>query len=371
MSSPDGSAEPLFSEVPKPSQVPVTVLSPMMATGPAMTPKQILAHHSPTQFEEFVYEWLLALREEGYVDVMQLGGAHDGGADVAAFLTAHRTDDRWHCYQCKHYGKALTPAIAYVEILKIIAVVADGKYRTLPERYVFVAPRIGASLTQLLAKPAELKETFLDWAAKGTDRLTAEYGADPLGAALELARETDFARFEAANLDRILEQHATTPYHVRRFGTRLPDREARQAPPPEHTPVETRYIQKLLDVYQEKWGCDPAAMGQVRAHSKAGPHLQHQREAFYCAEQLRVFARDSVPEGTFESLQKNVYDGVVNVTWRDFATGFDRLNAVQDAARDMPLGTNVLVHVVETIDRMGICHQLANDDRLTWVEEET
>ena len=65
MSSPDGSAEPLFSEVPKPSQVPVTVLSPMMATGPAMTPKQILAHHSPTQFEEFVYEWLLAMRAEG------------------------------------------------------------------------------------------------------------------------------------------------------------------------------------------------------------------------------------------------------------------------------------------------------------------
>ncbi len=78
-----------------------------------------------------------------------------------------------------------------------------------------------------------------------------------------------------------------------------------------------------------------------------------------------------MPEGTFESLQKNVYDGVVNVTWRDFATGFDRLNAVQDAARDMQLGTNVLVHVVEAIDRMGICHQLANDDRLTWVEEET
>ena len=92
---------------------------------------------------------------------------------VAAFLTAHRTDDRWHCYQCKHYEKALTPAIAYAEILKIIAVVAGGKYRTLPERYVFVAPRIGASLTQLLAKPAELKETFLDWVAKGTDRRVA------------------------------------------------------------------------------------------------------------------------------------------------------------------------------------------------------
>jgi hypothetical protein len=42
------------------------------------------------------------------------------------------------------------------------------------------------------------------------------------------------------------------------------------------------------------------------------------------------------PEDTFESLQKNVYDGVINVTWRDFATGFDRLNAVQDPARDMP-----------------------------------
>ncbi|MEU2182475.1 ABC-three component system protein [Streptomyces thermolilacinus] len=83
-----------------------------------------------------------------------------------------------------------------------------------------------------------------------------------------------------------------------------------------------------------------------------------------------MFARDSVPEGTFESLQSDVYSGVSEVEEDDFPTGYARMKAVLAAARDMPLGPNVLINYVKPEDRKGICHQLANEDRLTWVQEE-
>ncbi|MFF1932014.1 ABC-three component system protein [Streptomyces sp. NPDC058228] len=342
----------------------------MMALPPTLTPKQYLVHHSADQWEEFVYEWVMALKEAGYVDVVGMGGSNDRGADIAAFLTARKTDGPWHCYQCKHYDKALGPATAYPEILKIHSAVAEQQYMELPERYVFVAPKIGGTLTQLLAKPSELKLTFFAWTEKNTVKLLEEYGEGALQRALDRARQTDFSCFEAGNLDKILEQHATTPHHVRRFGAPLPDRPAREPAPPEHAAGETRYIQQLLDVYSEKWGYSSGSPDGARAHPKAVRNLQRQREAFYCAEQLRVFARDSVPTGTFESLQDDVHSGVVEVEERDFDTGYERLHAVLDAARDMQLGANVLLPVVKPDDRKGICHQLANENRLTWVQED-
>ncbi|MFJ9080347.1 ABC-three component system protein [Streptomyces sp. NPDC102278] len=363
-------AEPLFSELPKPSQAPVTVVSPMMALPPTLTPKQILVHHSADDWEEFIYEWVVALKEAEYVDVVRMGGSNDRGADIAAFLTPRKTDDVWHCFQCKHYDKAIAPATAYPEILKIHSAVAEQQYQVLPERYMFVAPKVGGSLIQLLAKPSALRTGFFDWAEKNKTRLVQEYAGGALDRALGLARQSEFSRFEAGNLDKILAQHATTPQHVKRFGVPLPDRPASLAAPPEHAPEEARYIQQLLDVYFEKWGCSPASPDAARAHPTAGRNLQRQREAFYRAEQLRIFARDSVPAGTFESLQDSVYSGVAEVEEDDFDTGYTRLKAVLAAARDMQLGTNVLLQVVDPDDRKGICHQLANDDRLHWVQEE-
>ncbi|MFJ6380391.1 ABC-three component system protein [Kitasatospora sp. NPDC092039] len=361
--------EPLFTDLPLPSQTPVTVLSPMMAPPPHMTPKQILMSQSAEQWEEFVREWLLALKGTGYIDVVGMGGANDRGADVAAFLTQRKTDGPWHCFQCKRYERSLTPAIAYPEMLKILAAVAVGRYREFPERYVFVAPRIGASLVQLLAKPGELKDEFLRAVAPGS-RLSAEYDDDTLAAALDLAQVTDFSCFEAANLDKILEQHAEGPYHAQRFGTPLKPRPATGQPPMEHTANEARYIQLLLEVYEERWGCPADSPLNAQAHPRAGRHLQSQREAFFCADALRVFARDSVPPGTFEALQDDIYNRVADFELRDFPNGYERLNKVLDTAGDMPLANNILVDYVHSNDRKGICHQLANDDRLTWCPKE-
>ena len=73
-----------------------------------------------------------------------------------------------------------------------------------------------------------------------------------------------------------------------------------------------------------------------------------------------------MPPGTFEDLQTEVHAGVVDVESASHADAYARLNAVTQAAIQLHLTSNALISVVRVPDRKGICHQLANEDRLTW-----
>jgi hypothetical protein len=51
-------------------------------------------------------------------------------------------------------------------------------------------------------------------------------------------------------------------------------------------------------------------------------------------------------------------------------SGYQRALSTVQKARGIAITGNPLVGVMRTNDRAGICHQLANDDRLTWVRKE-
>lgn len=57
--------------------------------------------------------------------------------------------------------------------------------------------------------------------------------------------------FEAADIDNILELHATTPHHAWRFQKPLKPRPAATPALAEQRAHEAVYVQKLLDVYNQ------------------------------------------------------------------------------------------------------------------------
>jgi hypothetical protein len=61
-----------------------------------------------------------------------------------------------------------------------------------------------------------------------------------------------------------------------------------------------------------------------------------------------------------------VYAGVADVEAKAQKDALVRLDAVTQAAQELHLTSNALLTVVKVQDRRGICHQLANDDRLIW-----
>lgn len=346
----------------------VVAMSPGL-NGPTMTPQQYIYFYSPDEWELFIREWATGLATS-YVQIKRLGGSGDRGVDVAGFKTDRGLEGSWDCYQGKHYAKALTWADAFPEMLKVFVAVVGGHY-VLPDRYAFFAPQgCGPTLNRLLSKPSDLRDKFLKELSRA-DAPAASHDTELLGKVRTLAAATDFTMFQSVEILDALETHRSTPYFAARFGSPLPPRPGHSGPDEAIGAHETRYVEQLIEVYSEKEPTETFTADTVSAHAGFGVHFQRQRESFYSAEALRLYARDSVPPGTFEALQADVLSGVVEVAEASHQTGMDRLASVLQSSTQLQLDGHALISVSRMDDRKGICHQLANEDRVTWVREKS
>jgi hypothetical protein len=325
---------------------------------------------SPEDWESFTEEWASSL-EGSYKRVARFGGSGDQGIDVLGFASDKGWDGERDNYQCKRYDHSLRPSDIWVEIGKVIYYSFKKEY-TLPRKYYFVASQdVGTTLQKLLAKPAKLKAEAKDnWDKYCKDGITTT--PIPLeGELLEWFDKFDFSIFTSKSVVKLIEEHAQTPFHSVRFGGGLPPRPEVITPPDEHDAVESRYIQQLFNAYGHHLGACIKEVSDLSTCSK--PKLKddylRQRERFYHAESLRNFARDTVPEGTFEKLQDEIFHGVVEVCDKAHQDGLERMRTTLSHAGAISTSANPLKSVTQVQDQQGICHQLANEDRLTWVPE--
>jgi hypothetical protein len=341
-----------------------------IATG-ALIPKiQRVRAFSPDEWEEFVEEWAHSL-EAAYSEVRRYGGAGDMGCDVVGFLDPNGFQGRWANYQCKRYGKPLAPHIAWEEIGKLCWYAYSGYY-TWPISYKFAAPLdVGLKLDRLLRDPIKLKDGLLEnWDDKC--RLKIREG-DPIPLDRDLAKyvqAADFSIFGSLTTTDLIQQHNQTSWHTTRFGGGLPPRPTVPPAPTAIQSQEIRYVEQLLDAYSDHLGETIAALNDFAHRPTQVAHFTRSREQFFSAEALQSFSRDTVPPGTYERLQQEIYDGVIDTCeLGNHPSGFERVvNTVARAAEISP-HANPLYSRVETRDKQGICHQLANIDRLLWVRK--
>lgn len=342
------------------------VTSAQVVHGPSIPPQQRLLTYSPDQWEDFVHEWVHYCLKNAYKQVQRFSGAGDMGIDVVGFLDDQRLTGVWENYQCKHYDHALTPVDVWSEFGKVIWYSYKGEYMV-PRRYYFVSPwGAGTKLSRLLSNATRLRDELIaNWDKNIKAAITAT-GDIPLDPALRAYVDGfDFSIFEAKTALQLIDDHRSTPAHAARFGGGLPPRLGVAKPPATVAPVESRFVTQLLGAYSEHKGVlisDPSSvpLGKLR------DHFYRQREAFYHAESLRVFARDSVPAGTFEALQEDIFDGVIDTHDAAHADGFGKVCSVTKAAREVQITANALISCTKPKDRDGICHQLVNEERLQW-----
>lgn len=334
---------------------------------PQLKPKQYISFYSPDEWEEFVAEWALVL-SQFYHQVQRPGGSNDRGLDVVALLSPAGVDGVWDCFQCKHYDQALVPSDAFPEMLKIMHGVVDGAY-SYPRRYRFLAPRgCGPTLTRLLMSPSALKEGFLKWL--DTQSCPIWSLSEVVQARIrDLAAAADYEVFKAEDIEDVLTVHRRSPYHVTRFGSSI-SRTLRPAVPPQDVDPEREsvYVRKLIEIYNERGETQRSVAAEFASDAFCGPHLTRQREAFFSAEDLRLVAREQVPEEVFTALQEDVYDCVVEVEQMEHSSGLQKLHDVLSAATGAQLNSNPLIQITRPRDLKGVCHQLANVDKLNWVK---
>lgn len=351
----------------KPNPDPSTYSSAHVSTG-IPVPKAIrIKNFSPDEWEDFTLEWASSLKGS-YVKSRRFGGSGDCGVDIAGFCTDKGFESTWDNYQCKRYNHPLRPSDIWVEIGKIIYYSYIHEY-TPPRKHYFVASLdVGTALEKLLNKPSELLCKFREcWDVHCRTGITTTREIELKGEFLEYVNNFDFTIFSSKSHVDLIEAHSRTSFHIVRFGGGLPSRPLPEDPPATPSGTESRYIRQLLDAYGDYLGSPIDSMDTLGSHSVLERNFKRQRERFYHAEALRNFARDTVPEGTFNDLQNEVFNGVIDVADDIHANGYARLQATITHASTIALTANPLSSVIKSQDRQGICHQLANEDRLNWV----
>lgn len=345
--------------------------------GIPVPPVRLLQIMSPEEWEGFTEEWLSFHKAKGtYQSIKRFSGPGDLGLDVIAFTTLEGFAKPWDSYQCKHYDHALAPTDVYGEIGKIIY---HSFQRTppfnqacrVPHRHVFIAPfGVGITLGRLLKDSGRFKEEVRTrWQSHCVPALGSGIAAPLTGNLLAYFDAFDFSIFGDCTAVELIEEHAQTVFHATRFGGGLPPRGEPSAPPAEPTEAESLYLRKLLDAYGDHLGKPLADREELTPHPELEEHYNRQRVLFYSAEELRNFARDRTPRRTFDSLQDDVYNGVIDICEASHADALERLRGTITAAGQLDVSGNALVGVTKVADKQGICHQLANDDRLTWMKQ--
>jgi hypothetical protein len=354
-----------FKDIAMPAAPTSPVTADQVTHGPSIPPQQRVLLYSAVEWEGFIEEWAHFALKNSYVQVQRFSGAGDRGIDIAGFADALKLQGVWDNYQCKRYlDHAIYPSEAWPEIGKILWHSFNKEYCA-PRRYYFVAPHgVGTTLASLLANAPKLKKTLIENWDKSVRHAITDKQEVPLEGAFLAYVEA----FDLKTALQVIEGHRQCPCHASRFGGGLPSRPAAEKPPAAIAPTESRYVAQLLGAYADHKKEPVPDVKALKAWPKLDGHFGRQREAFYHAESLRVFARDSVPAGTFESLQDDIHSGVVDVCDDDHADGYERVKQVTQAARGLHLTSNALLTCSKPKDRDGICHQLANEDRLLWTK---
>ena len=356
----------VLQDMPTPMALEGPLSADQALQGMRFPPQQQILLYSPGEWENFVHEWAHYTLKGSYVQVQRLTGAGDRGIDVAGFIDADKLQGVWDNYQCKHYDHSLYPSDIWVEVGKMLWYSFQKEFLP-PRRYYFVAPRgIGTTLNAFIANKPKFKAELL----KNWDRYCRNEirGTGPIameGEFQDYVNAFDFSIFDAKTPLDLVSEHSTCPYHAARFGGGLRARMMPDPPPEDIAEKESRYVEQLMEAYSDHTK-ETVSLGEISKWPKLKSHFLRQREGFYHAESLRVFARDSVPNGTFEALQEDIFRGVIDTHDEPHPDGYDRVRAVTKAARDMQITANALITRSSPTDRDGICHQLANEDRLRW-----
>lgn len=342
-------------------------------SGPIVKPITRVYSYSPKEWEEFIEEWL-DIRREKYIEVEQIGGAGDMGRDVIAYINKDKPNYKWDCYQCKHYKNAVTPGDIYVELGKMIYYTYEKKF-PIPEKYFIVAPKgVGRSLGDLLNTPNELKNKLKEnWDKNCKLGITTTSQIELSGELLNYFDKFDFSIFDRILPKLIIDEFKenATPSYFKRFGGGLPSRKRTITIPEQTQRHELKYTSQLLQAYNTDKATNDFQTENDLSNTKPYiGHFKRARESFHNAEQLRNFSRDNLGEEIFENFQNEIYERIVDIAEDSKDNKFDIVKQAEQQAMDLPIESNPLKTRCEVIDKKGICHQLVNNRKICWVEDE-
>lgn len=348
-------------------------------TGPRIEPKEYVRLYSDRKFEAFIEEWAFYYLKQicgEYVRVVNFSGSGDRGRDVIGYVDETQSSPICDVYQCKHYKNPVTTSEFLPELAKLCKHAFD-KTIPIPRRYWIVAPQdVGPGLGELLESPLKvleaLKESWKD--AKKKPLLKIGGTAVPLVGDLgKFVEAFDFSIVKPKPILEVISEFEKTNRYAQRFGGGLTKPLPPTSTPSQFSANEVRYVEQLIAVYSNDTGDKTLEASQLLGSSSTtvARHFNRSRERFYFAETIREFAKDNLPDGfEYKTIQTEVLDGAIDTSEADYEKALDRVNATTDKASALSIGEHPLKPYLKSQSLKGICHQLVNEDQITWLSGE-
>jgi hypothetical protein len=234
-----------------------------------------------------------------------------------------------------------------------------------PRSCSFVAPKgPDTALRDMLLNPDKFRaEVIATWNTRVARKVVEGEKHELTGDLAAYVGAYDFTSFTYATLDEILDDHRRTAYWASRFGGQLPPPNPGKTPEAV-APEETVYVGKLLEVYSETTGVEIACVDDLSAHGEWGEDLQKQRVRFYDAEAFMATYRDQTEPGTIESFADQILDAIDPALALTKSAHARLSTALSVAGQTAP--ASVLAAQAKIRVKQGVCHQLANADRVSW-----
>ena len=132
-----------------------------------------------------------------------------------------------------------------------------------------------------------------------------------------------------------------------------------------------RYINQLIKSYNSDASNEIKNISDINA-SKYDRHFKTARISFRMVEDLRQLSRDNLPEGTYEEFQDDMYEGIINTVEDDYKNAFFRVKETEKESTKIIIESYPALEEqkCKIIERKGVCHQLVNDKKINWIEDE-
>lgn len=346
---------------------------------PKIRPIRLIRTLTAQEFEECVDEWAIGYLKEikGAEEVRLKGGANDKGRDIIVFW--NKKNKIWDNYQCKHYDVGVSTADVLLELGKLCYYTFIKDFPC-PRKYFFVTPRgLSGPMTDLIdLKPEKINQKLIkEWNNKCKDKITKKIKGGILltDDFKKYITDFDFSIIQNISPSQFLADLEKTPYFQYTFGLKeWPQRSRELDIPHSIGSDEQTYIKKLLEAYSEYNSEKINSTTELKLkHPTLHKNFTSQRESFFSAEALRAFNKDIAAYDTnyFDDLKDDIYNGITDfMSSENFEDGYKKMCKTVHQAALMPIDACPIKERVFTKDKKGICHHLANDDKLTWKTNE-
>ncbi|MCR8852860.1 ABC-three component system protein [Lysinibacillus fusiformis] len=338
--------------------------------GTPIPPIKRLKLISNEDFEDIVLEWAYDYLKIKYDSVYRIGGAGDKGRDVVAIL-AGEDISKFDIYQCKHYGGLLAPSSFWVEFGKLCYYTFKKDYEIPQNYYIVTADGLGPAMLTYLANPSTINDDLIkNWDKYCKKGITAIEDIT-LDQTLEsYIKSFDFKIVKEIQPIRLIDEYSQTKWFKYRFGGGLKKRPKAELPfeTVDETEARLPYITQLLKVYSKYQDKEFKNVLELQEDEYIDGHFKRQRFDFHTAQSLKRFSRDEfIDEDPYEEAKSEIYSGVVDITVKKFGNELEKVNSTLEVARSLSLDGNELGKINPS-DKVGMCHELVNDNKLKWVK---